>query len=200
MNTVQSTLSSPRNQRILFTIGLLALTAGIVVLVMKLAGGSDQASVSPQQGFKPQLLTKTQPLKSADGVRVTKYKQLDPSIRDTIRRFVLGAVAEQNYADSWKVLAQVFKRGYTAKTWATSGSHPIVPFPVYQYEKSLFALRRATVKDILVGMKISPRPNSGQRVTQFQIGLIPAGNSRGNWLVNYWGPLYTELVPDGSNN
>ena len=59
MNTTQSTLSSPRNQRILFWIGLLALTAGIVVLVIKLAGGSDSTPTAPDKGFKPALPQKT---------------------------------------------------------------------------------------------------------------------------------------------
>jgi hypothetical protein len=197
MNTFQSTLSSSRNQRILFWVGLLALAAGIVVLVLKFTGGSDHAAVAPQQGFKPVLPAKQTPLKDADGANITSYKQLDPTVKDTIRRFVLGAVAEQNYADSWNVLATNFKRGYTAKTWTTSGSHPLIPFPVYQYDTSTFTMRAATTKEILVGIKVKAKPGSGQHETQFMIGLIPAKS--GKWLVNYWGPLYGAPLPYGGD-
>lgn len=200
MNAIQSTLSSPRNQRILLWFGALVLVAGVVVLVLKLTGGSDKTSVAPAPGFKAKLPPKQQPLVNAQGVKVTTYEQLPAAIKDPIRRFVIGAVAERNYADSWNVLAPVFKRGYTAKTWATSGSHPIVPFPVYQFEKSLFTVPLATAKEVLVEMKVTPTPKAAVRdrlrVTRFRIGLIPSGK---RWLVNYWMPQYGVPLPYGGD-
>jgi hypothetical protein len=195
MNTFQSTVSSPRNQRIAFWIGLAVLVAGITFLIVKLAGGSDPTPVSADKGFKPQLPAKNQPYTNAQGVRVTTYEQLDPAIKTTMRRFVVGAVAGHNYADSWNVLAPVFKKGYTEKKWATASAHPLVPFPVDRYEQSKFQLMLATTKEILVDIKLRPKPSAGLRVTRFRIGVVPAGG--GKWLVDYWMPQYTPLVPSG---
>ncbi|MBA3717383.1 MAG: hypothetical protein H0W87_04055 [Actinobacteria bacterium] len=200
MNTFQSTISSPRNQRIIFWVGMLALAAGIVVLVMKLAGGSDPTPVSPDKGFKPALPAKSTPLKNADGAKVTNYAQLDPEIKTTIRRFVVGAVAGENYADSWNVIAPVIRRGYTAKTWATSPAHPIIPFPVYNYEHSTFTLSEASTEIILVDLKIAPKPNTNLRPTRFRIGLTPSTKGSQRWVVDYWMPLWTPPVADSSNN
>lgn len=203
MNTLQSTFSSHRNQRILFWVGVLALAAGIIVLVVKLAGGSDKTSVEPSKGFKPQLPAKQQPLKNAEGVRVTRFEQLPEEVRTTIRRFVMGAVAGQNYADSWNVLAPVFKRGYTAKSWANSGSHPIIPFPVYNYDKTIFEVPEATTKEVLVDMKLSPTPTAAAkyrlRVTRFRVGVIPADKTGKHWLVNYWMPQWSPPLPYGGD-
>lgn len=198
MNTFQSSLASPRKQRLLFWVGLVVLVAGIVVLMTKLVGGSDHTSLSPDKGFKPELPAKQIPLKDANGTAVTTYRQLDPVIRNTIKRFVLGAVAQQNYADSWNVIAPVFKRGYTAKTWVTSNSHPIVPFPVSHYDRSTFTVAFATTKEIMVSIRVAAKPGSGQHDTRFYVGLIKP-HTNGQWLVNYWGPLWTPLVPYGGN-
>lgn len=198
MNTVQSTLSSPRNQRVLFWIGMLALAAGIVVLIVKLTGGSDPTPVAPSKGFKPQLPTTSKPLLNGNGVAITQYDELPGEVKTSIRRFVVGAVAGQNYRDSWNVLAPVFKKGYTQKTWVKAPAHPVVPFPVYNYEKSKFTVAEATTKEILVDMKVSPTPSSQMRQTRFRIGLIPSKTGK-DWLVNYWMPLWTPPLAYSGN-
>jgi hypothetical protein len=201
MNTFQSTLSSPRNQRIIFWLALAVLAVGIVVLVIKLVGGSDKTSTAPDRGFKAELPTTqpqaatSPPLVNANGVSVRSYKELDPEIKTTIRRFVLGAVAGQNYADSWKVIAPKMKSGYTARTWTTSDSHPIVPFPVYQFDHSDFTLKRATKSQILVDIRIKPKPSAHMRQQPFRIELVPLGSGAQRWVVSYWAPLWTALVP-----
>lgn len=203
MNSLQSTFSSPRNQRIVFYAGILALAAGVIVLMVKFVGGSDKTSVAPSKGFKPQLPAKQQALVNENGVRVTNYEQLPAEVKTTIRRFVMGAVAGQNYADSWNVLAPVFKRGYTAKSWANSDSHPIVPFPVYQYDQSVFQVPEATTKEVLVDIKVDPTPQAAtkfrMRTTRFRVGLVPADKTGKHWLVNYWMPQWSPPLPYGGD-
>jgi hypothetical protein len=199
MNTSQSTLSSPRNQRILFWIGLLALVAGVVVLVIKLAGGSDSTAASPAKGFKPQLPAKQTGLTNSAGAKITNYAALDPTVKVAIKRFVIGAVAGKNYADSWNVIAPSMQKGYTAKSWTTSPAHPVIPYAVKDYAHSVFKLKSATTKAIYVGVKLFPQPNSGERPHWFMVGLEPAAGGK-RWLVNYWMPLWTPPVADSSSN
>src|SRR5262245_16100189 len=105
MNSFQSTVSSPRNQRIFFFVGLAVLAVGIVFLVVKFVGGSDSTKVSPDKGFKPQLQPKSQPLKTSEGGAVTSYGQLSPQIKQAIRGFIVAGVLNGNYGASYKYTA-----------------------------------------------------------------------------------------------
>src|SRR5262245_4631325 len=102
MNTFQSTISKPRNQRILFWAGLVVLVAGVVFLIVKFVGGSDPTPVAPDKGFKPQLQPKTQALTTSGGAKVASYEQLNPQIKEAIRGFVVPGVINGNYGASWK--------------------------------------------------------------------------------------------------
>ena len=196
MNTFQSTLSSPRNQRILFWVGMLALTAGVVVLVVKLVGGSDPTPVSPDKGFKAQLPAKSQPLTTPEGVKVTTYEQLDPQIKETIRGFVVPGVMNGNYGASWKYTSQKITHGATLTQWANANSRTLIPLPGYTYKGAQFTLQEATTKEILVDLRLLPgTPSAGQPVT-FRIGLVPHGQgAEKRWLVSYWMPLWTPRLP-----
>jgi hypothetical protein len=198
MNTFQSTLSSPRNQRILFGIGLLALVAGIVVLVLKLAGGSSHTAIAPQKGFKPVLPKKTQqPLTNANGGKITTYAQLSPEIKDTINGFVQIGAINMNYGGSWKYLQpnSSITKGYTQKKWATAAAHPLIPLPGYTLDGIQYRLEQATKKQILVSMTILPSKPSFGRPVAFRIGLVPVGKgAHQRWLVNYWLPASSDVA------
>ena len=87
MNTFQSTVSSPRNQRIMFWVALAVLVGGVVLLVVKLAGGSDSTPTAPAKGFQPTLPPKTTAL-TANGAKVTSYDQLPAQVKQAIIGFV----------------------------------------------------------------------------------------------------------------
>jgi hypothetical protein len=77
-----------------------------------------------------------------------------------------------------------------------ANAHPIVPFPVWQYKQAQFQLASATTKEVLVDVKLLPRPSAGMRPTRFRIGLVPVGAGvHRHWLVDYWMPLWTPIVP-----
>jgi hypothetical protein len=190
MNTLHSRIASPRNQRILFSIALLVLAAGIVALVVKLTGGgSDSTPVEPAKGFKPRLPPKTQPLENSDGIVVKNYGQLDPDIRSTVSGFVTTAVLQLDYAASWKYIAPSVKRGYTFKSWATADAHPLIPLPGYDWSSARFRLEEATTKEILAVIRLWPKPGVARRPVPMRIGLAPNARDSGpRWLVNYWMP------------
>lgn len=198
MNTFQSTISSPRNQRILFWIALLALAAGVVVLVVKLVGGSDSTPVTPAKGFKPQLPAKTQPLMDGDGVRVTSYAQLPSDIKTAIRGFVLPGVINGNYGASWKYTAPSMTHHATMTEWANANARSIIPLPGYTLDGAKYRVTEATTKEVLVNVRLAPgRPDAG-RAVDFRIGLVPYGKGDNQrWLVNYWMPIYQPLLPYG---
>jgi hypothetical protein len=198
MEAIHSVFSSRRFNRILFWGGAAMLVAGVVVLMLKLIPSSSGDSGAPDKGFKAQLPAKTAPLTNAQGVKVTRYDQLNPDIRLAIRKFIVDAVAGKNYAESWKYIAPSFRSGYTFKQWVHANAHPFVPYPVYKFDESKFGITEATTKEILVDLKVAAKPSSGIRPTRFRIGLNPVGKEPGRkWLVTYWMPLWTPALPSG---
>jgi hypothetical protein len=193
MNTTQSTLSSPRNQRILFWIGLLALTAGIVVLVIKLAGGSDSTATAPDKTFKPVLPAKTTTLRASNGAKVTSYEQLPSQVKQAIVGFVTGGVLHNDYGASWKYTAPNITHGASQHKWATVDARSVIPLPGYTLNGVTYRLEGATTKEILVSMTLQPSKPSVGRPVPMRIGLSPYGSgAKKRWLVDYWLPATNE--------
>lgn len=195
MHVIQSALSSARTNRLIFWVGALLLAAGVVVLVVKLAGGSDKTAIAPDKGFKPTLPTKAQPLKDTNGEVITKYAQLDPQVKQTIRKFIMLAVARENVGATWNIVAPGMKRGYTYAMWKSAKSLPIVPYPVRSVDDASYDLREADSQGILVDVGVTSKANE-QKPATFEIGLVPARKGDASrWLVNYWMPRWQPLVP-----
>jgi len=183
-----STVSSPRNQRIMFVLGLGALIAGVVFLIVKLAGGSDSTPTAPDKGFKPVLLQKTDAL-TANGVKVTSYAQLPSEIKQAIVGFVVPGVLHNNYGPSWKYTAPNLTHGASQHKWATVDARSVVPLPGYTLDGVTYALDEATTKEVLVTLTLQPSKPSVGRPTPMRIGLSPYGAAaHKRWLVNYWLP------------
>ena len=188
MNTFQSTLASPRNQRILFWIGLLALTAGVVVLIVKLVGGSDPTPVAPDKGFKAQLPAKTSTLKTSNGAAVTSYEQLPSDVKQAIVGFMPG-VLHGNYGASWKYTAPSITHGASEHKWATVDERSVIPLPGYTLDGVTYTLEGATTKEILVTLRLQPSKPSVGRPVPMRIGLSKYGaGAKKRWLVDYWMP------------
>ncbi len=183
-----STVSSPRNQRIMFVVGLAALIAGVVFLIVKLAGGSDSTPTAPDKGFKPVLPQKTDAL-TANGAKVTSYAQLPSEVKQAIVGFVVPGVLHNDYGPSWKYTAPNLTHGASQHKWATVDARSVVPLPGYTLDGVTYALDEATTNEVLVTLTLQPSKPSVGRPTPMRIGLSPYGAAaHKRWLVNYWLP------------
>ena len=197
MNAIQTARSLPRFDRFLFGLGAAVLAVGVIVLVYTFAGrGSDNTASAPEPGFHPTMPAQSTPLTNASGVEVKAFRQLDPSIRSTIRTFIATAVARKHLDRSWAVIAPSVKTGYTYKQWKNAKALPIIPYPVADVDQAQYYLDYASTKEILIDVGLSAKPGLKLRPTTFQLGLSPVGQgARKAWLVDYWMPRWTPPLP-----
>src|SRR6266542_4467973 len=177
MNVVQTALSSARFNRMLFWLGAAVLGAGVLVLVLKLAGGSDHKTFAPDKGFRPTLPAHQIPLTNAQGVRIDKFEQLDPTVRTTVRTFLATAVARKHLDQSWAVIAPSMKVGYTYSKWKNADELPVVPYPGADVKSAQYYLDYASTTEILLEVGLSQRADVSKKIrarpTAFQLGLRP---------------------------
>ena len=128
------------------------------------------------------------------GVVVHYYEQLDPEIKATIRRFIGTAVERKHLGRAWAVIAPSMKHGYTKVTWSHAKALPVIPYPVGNLDRINYTLEEATDQEILLLADVSPKKLKAHTAV-FQIGLSPVGHGTRKWLVDYWMPHWTPLVP-----
>jgi hypothetical protein len=199
MEALNNALSSPRFNRVLLWFSALVLALGVGLVVNNLAGGSDdKAAYSPERGFKPQLPVKENPLTNAQGVKVKSFEPLDPQMRSAIRTFLATAVVRKDLDKSWDVVAPTMKQGFTFAQWKSGGGRdglPVIPYPIDNVDTAQYHLFYATDHEILVDVGLSAK-NRAQRPRRFRLGMEPFGSGpRRQWLVSYWMPLWTPLLP-----
>jgi hypothetical protein len=191
MNSVPSTLNSPRFQRYVLWFGFTVLAVGAAVLVFTLAGGNDEkARVNPDKGTLQSV-----PLRNGDGALVKTYEQLDPQIRSAVTTFIGTAVAREHVDQSWNVVSPTLKAGYTPAQWKNADDLPVVPYPGVDTKHVRYYLDHASTKEILVEVGLSGKPGVSTRPVTFQLGLVPGKGGR--WLVDYWMPRGAPPVPSG---
>jgi hypothetical protein len=201
MSVFQTALSSARFNRFLMWGSGIVLFAGVVVLLMSLVKGNDTTQVNPDKGFHPQLPAKSSPLENSEGVTITKYNQLDPEVRSTIKTFLATAVVGKHLDQSWGVIAPSMRKGYTFKSWSNGGKAqdglPVVPYPIANVDSTKFFLDYASTREILLEVGVSAKDSAKIRPTAFQLGLVPVsvGKDKKVWRVNYWMPRWTPPLP-----
>jgi hypothetical protein len=197
MNSIQTTLNSPRFGRLMLAFGVLVLFAGALALVVTLLKSNRGGNVNPSPGFHAQLPTKQIPLKNATGVRVRTFEQLDPQVRSAVKTFIATVVARKNLGSSWAVVSPNLRSGYTKAQWTRAQGLPVVPYPGVDTKHINYYLDFASTKEILMEVGLSGLPGKTKsRPTTFQLALVPVGKgAHQRWLVDYWMPRWTPPLP-----
>jgi len=201
MSVFQTALSSARFNRLLMWGSGIVLFAGVAVLLMSLVKGNDTTQVGPDKGFHPQLPAKSSPLQNKQGVTITKYEELDPEVRSTIKTFLATVVSGKNLDKSWSVIAPSMRRGYTLKSWSNGGKAqgglPVIPYPIADVSSSKYYLDYASTQEILLEVGVSAPDKANTRPASFQLGLAPVavGKNKKVWRVDYWMPRWTPPLP-----
>jgi hypothetical protein len=199
MSVFQTALSSARFNRFLMWGSGIILFVGVAVLLMTLVKGNDTTQVNPDKGFHPTLPKKSTPLQNAQGVTITKYQELDPQVRSTIKTFLATAVARRHLDKSWAVIGPTMRKGYTFKSWTHPGKEglPVIPYPIADVDTTTYYLDYASTDEILLEVGVSAPAKRNMRPTSFQLGMSPVavGPNKKVWRVDYWMPRWTPPLP-----
>jgi hypothetical protein len=199
MSVFQTALSSARFNRFLMWGSGIILFVGVAVLLMTLVKGNDTTQVNPDKGFHPQLPAKSSPLQNSQGVTITKYQELDPEVRSTIKTFLTTAVARRHLDKSWAVIGPTMRKGYTFKSWTHPGKEglPVIPYPIADVDTTTYYLDYASTDEILLEVGVSAPAKRKMRPTSFQLGMSPVaiGKNKKVWRVDYWMPRWTPPLP-----
>jgi hypothetical protein len=200
MNSVQTTASTPRQNRVLSTILIVVsaavLAAGISYFTYdKVSGSSSSAkSVAPvakqptpalKQGSTP---TKPKPVH-------VSYSHLNPQIHAAVRTFVMSAAGRKNPGASWSITAPSLRQGFSKKAWAT-GTIPVEFYPVDHIIPGTFKVIGYTPREVTLLMGLAPTPRARIHPLTYEIGLHKFGSgAHARWLVDYWNARWSPGIP-----
>lgn len=175
-------LQSPRNQRLLVTVGAAVLVAGVatllVVFLRNTGTATETFSNEPAQVF-------TQP----------KAVDVDPEARRVAGRFILTAVARKQLGASYDLVHPELRDGLTRKQWET-GNIPVVFFPAANLDFASFKVDHSFANDVVLEVLLVPGKGADADPASFYIGLKRGDDGQGPWKVYYWAPSFRPAVPD----
>ena len=200
MSVFQTALSSARFNRFLMWGSGIILFVGVAVLLMTLVKGNDTTQVNPDKGFHPTLPKKSTPLQNSQGVTITKYQELDPEVRSTIKTFLATAVARRHLDKSWAVIGPTMRKGYTFKSWTHPGQEglPVIPYPIADVNTTTVLPRlRVDGRDPARGRRLGPREGEAAPdvVPARHVACRGRPEQKKVWRVDYWMPRWTPPLP-----
>jgi hypothetical protein len=185
-SVVQNALSSRRFNRWLLVVGALVLAAGIIaILVTKVGNNSGTTENANPTGPAIPEIAKGQ-----------KNIRFPAAAWQVAKEFLTSAPARKNLAQSYALVDENAKGGFTLEQWKT-GNIPVPYFPTsqiirYNWKNTNFAHPR----NALVNLILIPTEKSGMRPGTFQIESIKVGQGENaHWLVDYFGAVQGPPVP-----
>ncbi len=174
--------------------GASVLAAGLAVLIVKLASDGSSHPVTLRKTHTSGL-----PGKSDNGTKllqlstIKSYGKVDPLAKQSLRTFIVSAVARKNLGASFSVAAPKMRRGYTLAKWK-KGTLPVLVYHPYKFDKTaIFRLFYGTSTDLLIDVRLFSAPKAETRPLTVRVGLRRFGSGAGRrWLVNYVQPANTQ--------
>lgn len=184
MSTTASRLSSPRFQRKLYWTGGAILVAGIVAITVTTVWTGPKATPIPPVGHPVQVPKKE------------KTVPFEAAARKVGERFIQTAVARQNLAESYNLIAPDLKSNFTLKRWE-SGNIPVVPYPADINRPAPVKVEYSYSNRAMLLILLEPKKGDPTKPQLFHLGLHAFGTGANrHWLVDYWAPFGAPKIPN----
>ena len=168
-------LSSPRFRRRALKLSGLAAVAGVAAVVSILFWNTGHSYDSPVRPNEPAVMPPV-----SHSVSLTEKERRQ--VLNTAAHFVRTAVRREHTGESFDLVSEQLRSGFTRKQWA-KGDIPVQPYPVdaarwkmdYTYEEE-------------IGMSVYVIPRRGEQLTPMVFLLSLTRGPSGEWLVDSWVP------------
>ena len=168
-------LSSPRFRRRALKLSGLAAVAGAAAVVSILFWNTGHSYDSPVRPNEPAVVP---PVSHSVALSERERRQ----VLDTAAHFVRTAVRREHTAESFDLVSEQLRSGFTRREWA-KGNIPVQPYPVdaarwkmdYTYEEE-------------IGLSVYVIPRRGEQLSPMVFLLSLTRAPSGDWVVDSWVP------------
>jgi hypothetical protein len=108
------------------------------------------------------------------------------AVRPVLKEFIRTAVAREDPARSWDLVAPNLRVGFTRRQW-NRGNMSVVPYPAANRGLGTWSyVEYSYVNTVALEVFLFPKPESGYSALTADVELVKAKDGR--WLVDYWLP------------
>jgi hypothetical protein len=168
-------LSSPRFRRRALKLSGLAAVAGVAALVSILFWNTGHSYDSPVRPNEPAVVPSV-----SHSVALSEKERRQ--VLDTAANFVRTAVRREHTEESFDLVSEQLRSGFTRKQWA-KGNIPVQPYPV---DAARWKMDYTYDEEIGMSVYVIPRRGEQLRPMVFLLSLTRAPS--GEWVVDSWVP------------
>jgi hypothetical protein len=172
---VAGRLSSPRFRRRALKLSGLAAVAGVAAVVSILFWNTGHSYDSPVRPNEPAVMPPV-----SHSVSLTEKERRQ--VLNTAAHFVRTAVRREHTGESFDLVSEQLRSGFTRKQWA-KGDIPVQPYPV---DAARWKMDYTYEEEIGMSVYVIPRRGEQLRPMVFLLSLTRAPS--GTWVVDSWVP------------